>query len=139
MDRSKDSKNLVGPQVESGGTAAGGQELSAEAVAAYLRPKLGENDYLYVADYHPILYYLLPVRAPTRFLFPPFLVDEHWSTVTGVDREQEVRAIFLKRPRYVVKSGEHATPFYRLVREELDRSYRLEHTIGSVEIYRRRD
>jgi 4-amino-4-deoxy-L-arabinose transferase-like glycosyltransferase len=109
------------------------------AVAAYLRPKLGENDYLYVADYHPILYYLLPVRAPTRFLFPPFLVDEHWSTVTGVDREQEVRAIFLKRPRYVVKSGEHATPFYRLVREELDRSYRLEHTIGSVEIYRRRD
>ena len=37
MDRSKDSKNLVGPQVESGGTAAGGQELSTEAVAAYLR------------------------------------------------------------------------------------------------------
>jgi uncharacterized protein YigA (DUF484 family) len=37
LDRSKDSKNLVGPQVESGGTAAGGQELSTEAVAAYLR------------------------------------------------------------------------------------------------------
>ncbi len=109
------------------------------AVAAYLRPNLDEDDYLYVADYQPILYYLLAVRAPTKFLFPPFLVDEQWSTVTGVDREGEMRAIFRKEPRYIVKSEEQPTPFYRILREELDRWYRLEHTIGRVEIYRRRE
>jgi Dolichyl-phosphate-mannose-protein mannosyltransferase len=109
------------------------------AVAAYLRPNLDENDYLYVADYQPVLYYLLAVRAPTKFLFPPFLVDEQWSMVTGVDREGEMKAIFRKEPRYIVKAEEQPTPFYRILREELDRWYQLEHTIGQVEIYRRRE
>jgi hypothetical protein len=107
-------------------------------VADTLRPKLADGDLVYVADYHPILYYLLGTSAPTRFPFPPFLVDDEWSQVTGIDREREIRAIFARRPRYVVKAHDAPTSFYRIVREELGRNYELDMTVGSVEIYRRR-
>jgi hypothetical protein len=108
-------------------------------VAEYLRSRVRPGDYLYVADYHPILYYLLPVRVPTRFPLPPHLADERWRELTGFDPEAEVRAIFAKKPLYVVKVEEKDTPFYRLLREELERSYQREETIGSVALYRRKD
>ena len=109
------------------------------AVADYLRPRLGESDYLYVSDYHPILYYLLPARIPTRFPLPPQLTDERWRNLNGVDPDEEVRSIFRKRPLYVVKAEEGANSFYQILDEELDRSYQLEQTIGRVGIYRRKD
>ena len=108
-------------------------------IAEYLRPRVAAGDYLYVADYHPILYYLLPVRLPTRFPLPPHLVEEQWKELTGFDTEAEVRNIFAKRPVYVIKAEEKHTPFYRILREELDRGYRLERNVGSVELYRRID
>jgi Dolichyl-phosphate-mannose-protein mannosyltransferase len=108
-------------------------------VAEYLRSRIKPGDYLYVADYHPILYYLLPVRIPTRFPLPPHLADEHWKELTGFDPEAEIRAIFAKKPLYIVKVEDKATPFYRLLREELERSYQREETIGEVTLYRRKD
>lgn len=108
-------------------------------VAEYLRPRIGAGDYLYVADYHPILYYLLPVRVPTRFPLPPHLANERWKELTGFDPEAEVRAIFAKRPLYVIQAEERPTRFYRILREEIDRAYRLEHTLGRVAVYRRLD
>lgn len=108
-------------------------------VAEYLRPRIGPGDYLYVADYHPILYYLLPVRMPTRFPLPPHLADERWKELTGFDPEAEIRAIFAKRPSYVIQAEERPTQFYRILREELDRAYRLEHTLDRIAIYRRLD
>jgi 4-amino-4-deoxy-L-arabinose transferase-like glycosyltransferase len=109
------------------------------AVADYLRPRLSESDYLYVSDYHPILYYLLPARIPTMYPMPPQLADEKWRNRTGVDPDEEVRSIFRKRPLYVVKAEKGANSFYRILDEELDRSYQLEKTIGGVAIYRRKD
>jgi dolichyl-phosphate-mannose-protein mannosyltransferase len=108
-------------------------------VAEYLRSRIGPGDYLYVADYHPILYYLLPVRVPTRFPLPPHLADDRWKELTGFDPEAEIRAIFAKKPLYIVKVEDKDTPFYRLLREELERSYQREHTIGAVTLYRRKD
>jgi 4-amino-4-deoxy-L-arabinose transferase-like glycosyltransferase len=108
-------------------------------IAEYLRPRIGSDDYLYVADYHPILYYLLPVRIPTRFALPTHLADELWEDLTGFDPAAEVRSIFEKRPLYVVKAEEHDTPFYRVLHQELDDRYGVEQTIGAVEIWRRRD
>ncbi|MGH7820569.1 MAG: hypothetical protein ACREQ9_12410, partial [Candidatus Binatia bacterium] len=118
------------------GTEHWGDE--AAAVAAYLRPRLDRRDVLYVVDYEPILYYLLPARAPTRYLFSPFLTDERWRDVAPVDPAKELRAIFAQSPLYVVKSRERDSAFYEIVRGELDRSYLLETTIGRVELYRRR-
>jgi hypothetical protein len=106
-------------------------------LADYLRSRVGPDDYLYVADYHPILYYLLPVRVPTRFPLPAHLADEHGKDLTGIDPEEEVQAIFAKQPRYVVKVLDRPTAFYKMVHEELARSYRLENTIQGVKVYRR--
>jgi len=108
-------------------------------VAEYLRTRIGTGEYLYVADYHPILYYLLPVRVPTRFPLPPHLANQNWKSLTGFDPAVEVRAIFAKRPLYVVKAADGDTPFYGILHEELGRSYRLEQTLAGVEIYRRTD
>lgn len=109
------------------------------AIAAYLRPRITADDALYVADYQPIVHYLVPARIPTRFVFPPFLIDERQRALAGGDADAEVRAIFAKRPLYVLKAGEAPSAFYRLLREELERGYDRETTIGAVEIYRRRD
>lgn len=108
-------------------------------VAAYLRPRIGADDVLYVADYQPILYYLLPAKIPSKFLFPAFLVDDRWRGLAGQDSDAEVRAIFARRPLYVVRSGDAPTAFYEVLRDELARGYDLEHTIGRVELHRRRE
>lgn len=108
-------------------------------VAEYLAPRVSPSDYLYVVDRFPILYYLVPSQIPTRFPFPQHLTDEWWKRMTRVDPLDELRAIFAKKPRYVVKAEEAPTPFYHLLHEELDRNYQLEHAIGEVELYRRRD
>jgi hypothetical protein len=109
------------------------------AVAEYLRARLTKDDFLYVADYHPILYYLVPAKVPTRFPFPIHITDEWWQGLTRTDPQREVRSIFAKRPLYVVKAEEKDTSFYRFLHEELERSYQLEQTIGGVAIYRRKD
>jgi hypothetical protein len=108
-------------------------------IAEYLRPRIGPDEYLYVADYHPILYYLLPVHIPTRFPLPPHLVDERWKGLTGFDPEAELRSIFAKRPLYVVKAAERDIPFYRVLHQEMDGRYGVEQRIGAVEIWRRND
>jgi Dolichyl-phosphate-mannose-protein mannosyltransferase len=108
-------------------------------VAEYLRSRIKPGDYLYVADYHPILYYLLPVRIPTRFPLPPHLADQRWKELTGFDPEAEIHAIFAKKPLYVVNVEDKPTPFYRLLHEELEGSYQREETIAGVTLYRRKD
>jgi hypothetical protein len=117
------------------GTAHWGDEPAA--VADYLRTRIAANDYLYVADYQPIVYYLVPARIPTRFPFPLHLTDEWWKRLTRVDPADEMRSIFAKQPLYVIKAKEADTSFYQQLHGELNRGYRLEQTIGSVEIYRR--
>jgi hypothetical protein len=109
------------------------------AVATYLRPRLREGDSLYVMSYAPILYYLLPVDLPTKYVFSAHLSREEWHDVAPVDPIAELQAIFARRPRYVVKGPDRASRFFERLREELDRSYHLEERIGGVDVYRLRD
>ena len=53
------------------------------AVADYLRPRLGAADYLYVSDYHPILYYLLAREDSDEVPVTATLTDERWRTSTA--------------------------------------------------------
>jgi hypothetical protein len=66
-------------------------------IANYLRQRMRPSSYLYVANYQPILYYLIPARIPTRFAFP----SDVWQMPPG-ETIKEVDAIFAKQPEFVV-------------------------------------
>jgi hypothetical protein len=109
------------------------------AVARYLQKQVKEDDYIYAVDYPPILYYLSPGRMPTKYVFPLFLTDEHFSRIAGIDAVQELESIMRKRPIYVIKQYAPDDEFYRALDEHLTGKYFLETSISEVNLYRLRD
>jgi len=113
-------------------------------IAAYLRPRLKEGDYIYVVDGQPIIYFLTNAKIPTRYPFPPFLVlRPDLLNITGVVPVRELDKIVEKQPAYIIK--DKANEFYSLdgnrayydkVDQILRDQYLLEHTIGSSNVYR---
>ena len=68
-------------------------------IAAYLRPRLKEGDYIYVVDGQPIIYFLTNAKIPTRYPFPPFLVlRPDLLNITGVVPVRELDKIVEKTP-----------------------------------------
>ena len=68
-------------------------------IAAYLRPRLKEGDYIYVVDGQPIIYFLTNAKIPTRYPFPPFLVlRPDLLNITGVVPVRELDKIVEKQP-----------------------------------------
>lgn len=82
---------------------------NAATVAAYLQGKVNKNDYIYVADYDTVIYYYVPAKAPTKYVFFDFLLVPKLISVAGVDIVQELDSIFRKQPKYVVRLKPQAT------------------------------
>ncbi len=57
---------------------------------------------LFVLNYEPVLYALADVSPPTPLAFPPFLVDDHFYPVTGVDGREEVQRVLQTMPECVI-------------------------------------
>jgi 4-amino-4-deoxy-L-arabinose transferase-like glycosyltransferase len=104
-----------------------------------LRPTLRPT--LYVVDSTPMLYDLAGAEPPTKFLFPPFLLDPHFIRVAGVDARGELERILATRPDFLVRL---ITPMSADadMRAFVDRStatdYALEGQVDEVQILRRR-
>jgi hypothetical protein len=96
---------------------------------------------LYVVDSTPMLYDLAGAEPPTKFLFPPFLLDPHFIRVAGVDARGELGRILATRPEFLVRL---ITPMSADadMRAFVDRStaadYALEGQVDQVQILRRR-
>jgi 4-amino-4-deoxy-L-arabinose transferase-like glycosyltransferase len=118
-----------------------------QRIAAYLRPRLKEGDYIYVADGEPIIYFLTNAKIPTRYPFPPFLVlRPDLLNITGAVPVRELDKILEKQPVYIVKdkasefySIESNNIFYNKMDQVLRDQYLLEHTVGSSNVYRIRE
>ena len=41
-------------------------------IAKYLRERIKSTDYIYVVNYEPIIYYLVPTKIPTKYPTPPY-------------------------------------------------------------------
>ena len=126
---------------------------TAARVSAYLNDRVGQVDSIYVVDYEPVVYYLVNAKAPTKFVFPLFLILESSQGVPGIDPLRELRVIMDKQPRYVVRVNPPSRDltnraFAADVDSYLRASYALETSIPgadarttqpiSVEMYRRR-
>jgi 4-amino-4-deoxy-L-arabinose transferase-like glycosyltransferase len=114
---------------------------AADYIGARIRPE----DYIYVVDNQPVLYFLTRARIPTRYAFPPFLVTrKDLPNITGIDPLQELDRIMKTHPVYVVKNIVEADPnytledsvFFEVLNRHLAQDYFLEKTLTNVNLYR---
>jgi 4-amino-4-deoxy-L-arabinose transferase-like glycosyltransferase len=111
-------------------------------VAGYVSERIAHDAYLYVADYQPVLYYLVNARRPTRYLFPQFLTSRHFARVAGIDPIRELEFIILRqRPEYVVVRAEPQSSeaaFRAALEKHLASHYVIDRTFTDAVVYRRK-
>lgn len=105
--------------------------------AGYLRERMDPDDYLFVAEGDPILYYLTNAAIPTRYILPPLLNDD-LAPMIGVDPLAELERIMALRPRYVVLLEEYRRDpvFLARLHAHLAEDYVLERSIQGILLYR---
>ncbi len=118
-------------------------EDKAAETAAYLQTQITQDDYIYVADDDPVIYFLTDAKIPTRYAYPFFLIGDNLPKVAGVNPTQELAAVIAKQPLYVVmavpsKEAAHNKSFYDELKAWLKRDYRLERSDDQVQLYRRK-
>jgi 4-amino-4-deoxy-L-arabinose transferase-like glycosyltransferase len=78
-------------------------------IASMLQKKLNPGDGIFVLNGEPILYLFVSSSLPTKFVLPPFLLDEHFSSVANVDYRKEFERIVRGAPRCVVARRDAST------------------------------
>lgn len=109
-------------------------------LASYLRAHRGTGNWLYVANDETSLYFLADAPVPTKFIFPPYLIDPLNEAVAGVNGAAEIRRIFSEQPRYVVYRGRLSAPRgtpLAVVVSNLRRDYEPVYWVGDRAIYSR--
>lgn len=114
-------------------------------VAAAIRQDLAPGESIFVANYHPVVYFLAGAELPTRYIFPAQLTGNHYQ-VTGIDPEEEVRRVLGTQPRMIVVDRgwwwSIRPEAAALIEAALAEGYELAETVaeerGPVEIWRRR-
>jgi Dolichyl-phosphate-mannose-protein mannosyltransferase len=108
-------------------------------LAQYLRAHRGSGDWLYVADDETVLYFLTDAPLPTRFPFPPHLINPKQQLVAGSEGQKEVQRIFDTRPQYVVYGGSLAdsTTNFAVITANLRAHYRRVYAVGHRGVYLR--
>jgi hypothetical protein len=107
-------------------------------LAEYLSQHRGQGDWLYVINDQPALYILTGAPPPTRFPFPPHLLDPALEIVSGIDGTREVARILDSRPVFVVFDGSYSYAAARIGVENADRlrrNYALVYSVGGRGIY----
>ncbi|NEQ36483.1 MAG: hypothetical protein F6K40_09425 [Okeania sp. SIO3I5] len=109
------------------------------AIAKYLRQRISSNDYIYVVNYEPIIYYLVPTKIPTKYAFSSHLTA--MSQILPIDALTELDKIMTKNPSYILLAEkDNISPEYRnALNQYLETSYFLETTIQNVRLYKRQD
>ena len=89
-----------------------------QKIADEISPHLSAERSLYVVNHEPILYLLTRSEPATRFVFPPFLLDPHFSAVARVEPHAEFARILARRPTCIVSRPDTnplVAEFYRLL------------------------
>jgi 4-amino-4-deoxy-L-arabinose transferase-like glycosyltransferase len=119
---------IKGTQVQTAGLSREVTEIILDTpaqVSQMLRSELsGKTDHctVYTADYEPIIYHLVNVRPPTKYVFPPFLIDTHFAHVARVNVAEELKKIIEKKPEFIVRAASplgNNTEFYETLNEAL--------------------
>jgi hypothetical protein len=105
-------------------------------VARYIKGQISPQDYIYVVNRGPTIYFLTHARLPSRYVFAAFILDESNSRIGNVDSPGEVERIFSKTPRAVVlKDGDEENTRVRDIEERLQRDYVAATRIADTVVY----
>lgn len=110
-------------------------------ISVYIDENISRNEYIYVVDYHPIIYYLTGAEIPTKYVFPPFLIGNISKRMIGVDSLGELYNILKLKPKYIVKKHERPDPggtdndFYSLLSSHISKFYDLDRSFSGIDIY----
>lgn len=95
---------------------------------------------VFVLDERPMLYHLLGTRPPTRYPFPPWLLDPRFVRVVGIDAQQELQRILAQEPRYILRRAEvwpELADSRSVVDAQIAPTYSLKAEVEGVEILER--
>ncbi|PSB65609.1 hypothetical protein C7B79_04705 [Chroococcidiopsis cubana CCALA 043] len=104
------------------------------AIARYLNQRVSSTDYIYVFNYHAVIYCLVPAQVPTRYAFPLFITTK-LAKITGQDPARELDTIMAKKPLYAIVSSDRTENKNILDRMKnyLRQNYKLEKTFVDLE------
>lgn len=106
-----------------------------EEVAEYISDNMKKGDKVYVSNYEQIVYYLLGMESPTKFVHSNLLfTDTHKSF--NINAQQEITRIIKTKPRFVLVRQKNL-----LVESLIKKEYRLMKTFhnNEIKVYRRSD
>ncbi len=75
----------------------------AAQMAAAIAPSLAPGEQVWSVDCQPVVYYLLDVVVPSRFVVPSQLTDPRLLAMTGADVKRELVDALSRCPRYVLR------------------------------------
>jgi 4-amino-4-deoxy-L-arabinose transferase-like glycosyltransferase len=108
-------------------------------VARYIKGQISPQDYIYVVNRGPTIYFLTHARLPSRYVFPSFILDESTSRLGNVDSPGEVERIFSKTPRAVVMTdGDEENARVNDIQSRLQRDYMAAARIEDTVVYIRK-
>lgn len=100
-------------------------------VAEYISKRMEKGDRVFVSNYQQIIYYLLEIDSPTKYIHSNLLfTDTHKAF--NIDAKEEIGRIMNKRPEFVVVQRENA-----LMDKFLASDYQLMQTFknGQIKLY----
>lgn len=105
-------------------------------ISKYLRQRIRSTDYIYVVNYEPIIYYLVPTKIPTKYAFSSHLTA--MSQILPTDALQELDKIIAKNPHYILLAEKDniSSEYRNHLNQYLEKKYFLETTIQNVRLYR---
>jgi 4-amino-4-deoxy-L-arabinose transferase-like glycosyltransferase len=103
-------------------------------IANFVRARVPPQEEIFVVDDQPIIYFLSGFDPPTRYAFPLFLIDPHFSVVARVSYRSEFERILGRRPRCLVFGRLHRNERADEMRGMLGNDYSLERSFGDSEV-----
>jgi len=107
---------------------------------AYLASHAAAERGVYVADDRTVLYLLTGAASPTRYAYPPHLLDRYQEGVAGVDGPREIARIVQLHPTFIVRDLANRRyedpPGRDLLDRTLQAGYRTVYAQGTRTVYR---
>jgi hypothetical protein len=108
-------------------------------LGVYLTSRHAAEHGLYVADDRTVLYVLTGAAPPTRYAYPPHLLDRYQEIVAGVDGPREIARILAGHPAYIVRdlaNRRHEDPRSAVLLDRtLGTEYHPEYALGTRTVY----
>ncbi len=105
-----------------------------EIVADYLKRNIKHNDTIYLSDYKHIVYYLLKLNSPSKYVHPTLLTKPGHTHAFGIDGNTEIKKIIDQYPSWVVMYDKNSYVEGLLIQKE----YSLDTILfkGKVKVYK---